>query len=112
MGRRAAGGKDPLAPAAPPPYPGRTARPETTMRLSLALAHAPESWEAFRAEVGAACRASVRDPGKVAVEVRPSGSKSYSLAPVTLRAEGGTDRMASMATKAAELTAPFHPAAE
>ena len=80
-----------------------------------ALADAEASWDAFRAEVDAACRALVQDPGEVAVEVNPFGSESFGVALVTLTAPYGTDRMACVfdkATRAAEITGPFAPAAD
>lgn len=76
------------------------------------LADSEASWEAFRGEVEAACRALVQDPGEVAVEVNPFGSESYGVALVTLTAEYGTDRMACVfdkASRTAELTGPFPP---
>lgn len=78
-----------------------------------ALADSEAAWDAFRAEVEAACRALVEGPGEVAVEVNPFGSEHYGVALVTLASAAGTDRMACVldkATGAAELTAPFLPA--
>ena len=80
-----------------------------------ALADSEASWEAFRAEVDAACRALVEDAGEVGVEVNPFGSESYGAALVTLTTEYGTDRMACIldkATREAEITGPFAPAEE
>ena len=77
-----------------------------------ALANSEASWEAFRAEVDAACRALVQDPGEVTVEVNPFGSEHYGVALVTLTAPYGTDRMACVldkATRTAELSGPFAP---
>jgi hypothetical protein len=79
---------------------------------SPALADSPDAWAAFRAEVEAACRALVADPGEVSVEVSPFGSESYGAALVTLAAPEGTDRMVCVldkATRRAELAAPFPP---
>ena len=78
-----------------------------------ACASSPDAWAAFRADVEAACRALVQDPGEVAVEVNDFGSEHYGAAIVTLTAGGGSDRMICIydkATRAAELTAPFTPA--
>lgn len=83
-----------------------------TLLSTPALADSPDAWEAFRAEVDAACRALVQDPGEVAVEVNPFGSERFGVALVTLTAEAGTDRLACVfdkATREAELTGPFAP---
>ncbi len=91
------------------------------IRLSLILAclalpaaaDSPDGWDAFRAEVEAACAALVTGPGTIAVEVNPFGSETYGAAIVTVTADWGTDRMICIfdkTTRAAELTAPFPPA--
>ena len=80
-----------------------------------AVADADASWEAWRAEVEAACRALVAgQPGEVAVEVNPFGSEGYGVALLTVTSEAGTDRLACVVPKGegagpAELTAPFAP---
>ena len=97
------------------------------MRLALlsalllagaAQADSPNSWDAFRAEMEATCRAlatAQAGAGEAAVEVNPFGSESYGVALVTLTTAQGTDRMACVLdkrTRAAELTAPFAPPPE
>jgi hypothetical protein len=77
-----------------------------------AFASSDEAWAVFRAEVEAACRALVTEPGEVAIEVNPFGSQSYGVALVRLTTATGEDRMVCIYDKAAriaELTAPFQP---
>lgn len=75
----------------------------------------PESWDSFRAEMDATCRAlatAQAGKGEAAVEVNPFGSESYGVALVTLTTPSGTDRMACVLdkrTRRAELTAAFAP---
>jgi hypothetical protein len=75
-----------------------------------ALASSEDAWVAFRATVGAACLALVKDQGTVSAEVNPFGTQSYGVAIVTLASEAGTDRMVCVYDKAshkAELSASF-----
>ena len=78
-----------------------------------AAADSPDAWNAFRAEVAAACTALVTTEGTVTVEVNPFGSESYGPAIVTVTADWGSDRMICIfgkETRKAELTAAFTPA--
>ncbi len=78
-----------------------------------AAADSPDAWNAFRAEVAAACTALVTTEGTVSVEVNPFGSQSYGAAIVTVTADGDSDRMICIfdkETRKAELTAAFTPA--
>ena len=78
-----------------------------------AAADSPDAWNAFRAEVAAACTALVTTDGTVSVEVNPFGSQSYGAAIVTVTADWGSDRMICIfdkETREAELTAAFTPA--
>jgi hypothetical protein len=78
-----------------------------------AAADSAGAWEAFRAEVAAACTALVTQEGTITVDVNPFGSESYGAAIVTVTADWGSDRMICIfdkASRAAELTAPFTPA--
>jgi hypothetical protein len=78
-----------------------------------AAADSPDAWDAFRAEVAAACTALVTTEGTVTVEVNPFGSESYGAAIVTVSADWGSDRMICIfdkKTRSAELTAAFPPA--
>ena len=91
------------------------------MRLALfaalALTAAPagaysdDAWVAFRADVHAACRALVEEPGDVTVDVNPFGSERYGAAMLTVTTESfGSERMICIYDKAArtaELTTPF-----
>jgi hypothetical protein len=83
----------------------------TALLASPALATTEAEWAAFRAEVEAACRGWLEEPGEIVVEVNPFGSESYGAALVTVTSEGmGTDRMICIfdkATGAVEITAPF-----
>ena len=79
-----------------------------------ALASSDDAWAQFAADVDAACRALVTDPGTVTISVNPFGSEHYGAAQVTLASDSGTDRMICIYDKAtgqAELTAPFPPEA-
>ncbi len=77
---------------------------------SPAFASSEEAWVEFRAAVGEACLALVKDQGTVSVEVNPFGTQTYGVAIVTLTSMVGADRMVCVydkATKKAELSASF-----
>lgn len=82
----------------------------TLLLATPAMADSPEAWEEWRAEVDAACRALVTDPGGIEIEVNPFGSEHYGVAIITLTTQAGSDRMVCIfdkASKEAELTAAF-----
>ncbi len=75
-----------------------------------AQASGEAEWDAFRAEVEAACLALLDFPGEPMIEVNPFGSASYGAALVTMTLGDAQDRMLCIfdkTTKLAELTAPF-----
>lgn len=84
------------------------AGPAMVLAAGTAMASSGAAWEAFRAEVAAACTA-LAPPGEVAVEVDPFGSAHYGVAILTVTRAEGRERMICIfdkATRGAEITAP------
>ena len=70
------------------------------------------AWEAFRAEVAAACLGLPDAPGNAAVQVSPFGSESFGAALVTSIVDGVMEQQVCIfdkASRAAELATPFLP---
>jgi hypothetical protein len=77
-----------------------------------ALATGEAEWDAFQAEVAAACLALPDAPQNAAVEVSPFGSATYGAALVTSITDGVIEQQVCIfdkATRTAELASPFMP---
>ncbi len=90
------------------------------MRLALyfavlaspALADGDASWDAFQAEVAAACLALPDAPQNAATEVSPFGSENYGAAVITSISDGKVWQQICIFDKlsrVAELASPFAP---
>jgi hypothetical protein len=77
-----------------------------------AFATGDAEWDAFQAEVAAACLALPDVPENAAIEVSPFGSESYGAALVTSISFGVVEQQVCIFDKAdrhAELATPFMP---